>query len=922
MDDLERAILFNYDPCIVGADPAVRSQAIDFCNHLKTSSPSDLIRLCFDRLHHSPHVPVKFWCVQSLHETVTLRYSALSPDDLSLLRSSLLSLFSDRPLPSSSPPFLKNKLSQALAALIGTEYPSSWPSPFLHLLSHLPTAGTAAIDMFSRVLVALDDCIISQDYVRSPSDAAVATRLKDAMRHQCIPQIARAWFDIVFLYHSSDPDLAVGVLEAMRRYTAWIDIGLVANDAFLSFLFDLILSPSTLERLSSAAAGCVVSIFSKGMDSRSKLNLLNSLRMNRVLSNPGLVGKFAAMVICYASEVLECYKKLVFEKEEGPSTAMELLEEALPSVFYVTQNCDKLEYGNVVHFLSDCLSTVKSPSEKQMVYIAQILEAIRAQISYDPTYRCNLNSPDKIGMEEEDRISEHRKEWFALFRSVCRVAPDITQLFIQNLIASALSSSEMDMEEVEAALTMFYWLGETLSEEGIKSYAGLSEKMVPMLLSGKFACHSHRLVALVYLETITKYTKFVQDNSQCIPDLLAAFLDERGINHPNPLVSRRATYLFMKAVKRLKAKLVPFIDAILRSVQDALVRYTSLDWSSGDLRHCGSEDGSHAFEAIGLLIGMEDVLPEKQAEFLAALLKPLYQQVEAVLLEVKTQGIGESSPQIMNLQHIIAALNALSKGFSERTVTTSRPVIGQLFKQTLDALLQTLFIFPNIKSLRKKIISFIHRMVEILGTSMVPYLPMTFNQLLVDNEPNDIVDLLLLINQVICKFGNSVESILEEIFPILASRLFGFLSNEGFSFGSECNTEICVQIFIKLIKDWCSKYSDEEKVPGFGNFIIEKFATNCCLYSVLDKSLEFHDANTLVLLGEIVLAQKVMYEKLGDDFLVHFVSKGLLTAHCPHDLAEQYYANVQGNDVKALKSFYLYMIEILRQQQNASLVFR
>lgn len=32
-------------------------------------------------------------------------------------------------------------------------------------------------------------------------------------------------------------------------------------------------------------------------------------------------------------------------------------------------------------------------------------------------------------------------------------------------------------------------------------------------------------------------------------------------------------------------------------------------------------------QAVGLLIGMEDVLPEKQSEYLSALLKPLCQQV-------------------------------------------------------------------------------------------------------------------------------------------------------------------------------------------------------------------------------------------------------------------------------------------------------
>ena len=42
-----------------------------------------------------------------------------------------------------------------------------------------------------------------------------------------------------------------------------------------------------------------------------------------------------------------------------------------------------------------------------------------------------------------------------------------------------------------------------------------------------------------------------------------------------------------------------------------------------------------------------------------------------------------------------------------------------------------------------------------------------------------------------------------------------------------------------------------------------------------------------------MLAQKVMYEKFGDDFLVYFVSKGLPAAHCPQDLAEQYCQKLQ-----------------------------
>jgi hypothetical protein len=49
----------------------------------------------------------------------------------------------------------------------------------------------------------------------------------------------------------------------------------------------------------------------------------------------------------------------------------------------------------------------------------------------------------------------------------------------------------------------------------------------------------------------------------------------------------------------------------------------------------------------------------------------------------------------------------------------------------------------------------------------------------------------------------------------------------------------------------------------------------------------------LVLFGEIVLAQKIMYERFGGDFIVNFIAKGLSGVHCPPDLAEQYYQKLK-----------------------------
>lgn len=61
----------------------------------------------------------------------------------------------------------------------------------------------------------------------------------------------------------------------------------------------------------------------------------------------------------------------------------------------------------------------------------------------------------------------------------------------------------------------------------------------------------------------------------------------------------------------------------------------------------------------------------------------------------------------------------------------------------------------------------------------------------------------------------------------------------------------------------------------------------------------------LILLGEIVVAQKVMYEKFGQDFLFHFVSKGFLTAHCPQDLAEQYCQKLQVHSIDTYQKGYV-----------------
>ncbi|GAB2222214.1 hypothetical protein Drorol1_Dr00013419 [Drosera rotundifolia] len=988
MDDLERAILISFDE--TGSfDSGLKSQAIDYCQRIK-ETPS-ISSICVERLWRTESVPVQFWCLQCLHDVIRARYSQMGSDEKDFIRRSVFSIVCVDDGKNllvrgvGSPAYIKNKLAQVLVSLIRFEYPMVWSSVFLDLLSHL-SKGVVVIDMFCRVLNALDDELISLDYPRNAEEVADARRIKDAMRQQCVSQIVRAWYDIVSMYRNSDSELCVSVLDSMTRYISWIDIGLIANEVFIPLLFELILVDGLPAQLRGAAAGCLLAVVSKRMDQQSKLTLLQSLKVNRVFglvakdTDSELLSSIAELLTGYATEILDCSKGMT--SEDGKRISAELLDEVLPSVFFVMQNDDIDETFSVIQFLSGYVATMKSLStltETQLLHMTQILEVIRSQICYNPFYRDHLEVLDKIGKEEEDRMLDHRKDLLILLRSVGRAAPDVTQAFIRNSVASAVASSlDSNVEEVEAALSLFYALGESMSDEAMRSGSGPLGELVPMLLSTKLPCHSNRLVALVYLETITRYMKFVHENSQYIPMALAAFLDERGIHHPNVHVSRRASYLFMRVVKLLKSKLVPFIRTILQSLQDTVAQFTNMGFSVKEVS--GSEDGSHIFEAIGILIGMEEVPLEKQSEYLSSLLTPLCQEVKVLLESSKASNLQDCSTNVLVIKQIVMAINVLSKGFSERLVTASRPAIGLMFKRTLDMLLQVLVVFPEVESLRSKVASFVHRMVETLGAAVFPYLPKALEQLLAQSEPKEIVQLLVLLNQLICKFKASVRDILEEVFPIIASRVFTILPRDVFLSGPVGNTEevrelqelqrtlytflhviathdlslvflspkstsylepmmqllsytschhkditvrkACVQIFIRLIKDWGNKSNGEEKVPGFQRFVLEAFATNCCLYSVLEKSFEFQDANTHILFGEIISAQKIMYEKFGDEFLAHFLTKGLLATHCSPELVEQYRQKLMSNDIKAFKSFYQSLIEHLRHQQNGSLVFR
>lgn len=66
----------------------------------------------------------------------------------------------------------------------------------------------------------------------------------------------------------------------------------------------------------------------------------------------------------------------------------------------------------------------------------------------------------------------------------------------------------------------------------------------------------------------------------------------------------------------------------------------------------------------------------------------------------------------------------------------------------------------------------------------------TFGLILCLQQPKEMVALLVLLNQLICKFKTSVHDIVDEVFPTIAGRILSVVPTDVFPSGPGTNTEV------------------------------------------------------------------------------------------------------------------------------------
>ncbi|XP_061524197.1 exportin-T isoform X2 [Phycodurus eques] len=952
---MDEEALLGLDP---NADAPYRQRAMAYFEQLKESQ--DAWEVCAQALakglYSDDHV--KFFCFQVLEHQIKFRHAALSGGQRQLIRETLMKWLQNQ-LARTHPEkiFVRNKAAQVLALTFVTEYPALWPEFFFDVLA-LIGLNPHGVDMYLRTLMAVDGEVVDRDVLHAPEETRRNTLIKDAMREQCIPGLVESWFQILHTYQLSHPELTCQCLEVVGAYVSWIDLGLIANERFV----ELLLGHMSVEELREEACDCLLEIVNKGMDPVDKTRLVESLC--RLLRTAGFfyveqeedvdfLAKLSRLVNGMGQSLVLSWTKLAKAgSAEDAGAALDALEAKVAPALRLLAHPDDDISANVVAFCYEYLHVLKQLpelSDGQKSNVEAIMLAVVKKLAYDDEYNF-----DNEG-EDEAMFVEYRKQLKMLLDRLAQVAPELVLEAVRGVFGDAMRKwRSAPFAEVEVAVRLLYMLGEALPASHGAHFSGDAVKtgalrdMMRTLVTCGVSGYRHTSVTLDFFETVVRYDRFFIVEPQHIPDVLMAFLDQRGLRHNSPKVRSRAAYLFSRFIKTLHKHVTPFTEDILTRIQDLVEPAPPDKASSAPLT---ADDQLFVFEAAGVLIVSGESAPERKEALMRGLLAPPVAAFRPLLDKLAAETDEEAQAAVADcLSHAVGFVSRTSKAFSNKQTVKQCGCI-EVYRDCLRAFLPALGCPVQRGALRGCVRSFLHRMIICMEEEVLPFVPAASEHMLKDCEAKDLQEFIPLISQIAAKFKRQVSPFLRQIFMPLVLSVFEALARPAdaddqaaalekqmlrrsyFSFvqtvagsgadevladqGAE-NVErvvftviqgavevpdpvaqkTCFAVLARLVELW----GGEDGMSGFGDFTY-KHIVPACFLAPLKPTFDLSDAQTTLTLSEVAVTLKSIYDKQGPE-LLEFLRRDYLPSLrvCP-DVAQELCLVLQQPDAKVLKTY-------------------
>lgn len=937
---MEEEVLQNLEP---KADVAAQQHALARLEQLKNSEAG--WQFCMSTLMSgmTQHNHLRFFCFQVVEHYIKNHYNNENLADQQRVREFLSCWIQLQctQLGRQEATFLRNKAAQVFALVFVRDYPLHWADFFGDLIKTL-SFGPHAVDIYVRVLKAIDSEVADRDIIHTPQEAERNAAIKNAMRGSCVEKLVESWYHILKTYETSNPELVNQCLEVIGAYVAWIDIALVANGRFIELLLSL------LHRIESreAATDCLHDIISKGMEPLDKLQLIETLVP--VLQSSGMLKplqddetdfscKLSRLVNGIGLNLIDAHTKL---SKSGSTEQVALLQNAVEQKVPVMIEFLNNDYDDVsaavLEFAKEYIHMLKGKvmqTEEQLGHAHTLLLTIVHKMKYDESYRFEQEG------EDEATFQEFRKQLKVLFDNLAGVNKELVIEYVSKFTTNTLSEwRTASFQDVEIAIYLLYLMGEAIPASGGNHFTGDQTKvsamqtMMHVLVTCDVSHHPHPAVTLQYVETVVRYEKFFNTEPEHIPYVLTAFLDQRGMRNGSPLVRSRCAYLFSRFVKCLRTLIQPYIKEVLGPLQYLLILIPPDNGSS----LISEDDQLYLYEAAAVMIVSGAFGAQQKGMLMSNLLIPVMDKFKTVMSQLLVE-VDEQKQELLAqcLCHAMAVTSRASKAFTNHQTMKSCCCVP-VFVEATKIFLRCLQIPTQSQILQSGVRQFLHRMVVCLEEELLPYIPQASEGLLKGSDIRCIQEYVPLIVQIIAKFKKEVIPFLQQVFMPIVNAIFSaltlpveendeqgkrekqLLQRNYFQFIAAIVTnnisevlnaqdshfleqvmmsiirgavdfpdpvaqKTCFSILRKLVDLWGGK----EEPDGFTQFIYKNIVP-ACFMAPLKSTFDLSDAQTSLALAESAMCLKAILQRRGDEFVNYLRAEYLPTLQISPQLTDEY----------------------------------
>ncbi|XP_072002720.1 exportin-T [Engystomops pustulosus] len=940
------------------ANADFRERALAYFEQLKVSP--DAWQVCAEalaqRIYSDDHV--KFFCFQVLEHQIKFKYAELTALQQQLIRETLIAWLQAQMLNAQpEKTFIRNKAAQVFALVFVTEYLTKWPKFFFDILS-VVGLNTRGVDLYLRILMAIDAEVVDRDIIHTPEEARRNTLLKDTMREQCIPNLVESWYQILQTSQHTNSELTCQCLEVIGAYVSWIDLTLIANDRFINML----LGHMSVEVLREEACDCLYEIVNKGMDPVDKTKLVESLC--QVLQSAGFfsinqeedvdfLARFSKLVNGMGQSLIISWTKLVKSGDmKSAQDTLQSIESKVPLMLQLLIHEDDDISSNIIGFCYEYLHILKQLvllSDQQKANVEAVMLAVMKKLTYDEEYNFENEG------EDEAMFVEYRKQLKLLLDRLAQVSPELLLASVRRVFNGTLQSwQSAPFMDVEVAIRLLYMLGEAIPAShgahfcGDVAKASALQDMMRTLVTSGVSAYNHTSVTLEFFETVVRYEKFFTVEPMHIPNVLMAFLDHRGLRHSSPKVRSRTAYLFSRFVKSLHKHMNAFVEDILSRIQDLLELSPP---ENGYQMLLSSDDQLFIYETAGVLIVNSDYPAERKSILMRNLLNPLMEKFKILLEKLVVEQDEERQAILADcLNHAVGFASRTSKAFSNKQTVKQCGCSG-VYLDCLQSFLPALSCPVQKEILRGGVRTFLHRMIICLEEEVLPFIPTASEHMLKDCEAKDLQEFIPLINQITAKFKAQVSPFLQQVFMPLLHAIFEVLvrpSEENdqsaaldkqmlrrsyFAFlqtvtGSGMNEVIanqgaenvervlftviqgaveypdpiaqktCFIILSKLVELWGGK----DGLVGFADFVY-KHIVPACFLAPLKPTFDLADAQTILALSECAVTMKTIYLKRGPECIQYLQQEYLPSLQVAPEIIQEFCQALQQPDAKVFKNY-------------------